>query len=931
MRRDASATLPGRGAGGQELAAGTGFGRFVILQAVGRGGMGEVYAAYDPSLDRKIALKLLRARPADGPSASDGNALLAREARAMAQLSHPNVVTVFEAGAVGDQVYLAMELIHGRTLRQWQRDGARGWRQVLEVYRMAGAGLAAAHAAGLVHRDFKPDNVLLSHEGVARVTDFGLARPLDSARGEDDAKASPFASEEGLTRPGMVPGTPAYIAPERLRGSPADARSDQFSFCVALYEALYGQPPGPVNAAPVPSGAGVPAWVQRALVRGLAEDPLARWPSMEALLTALGQDPRPRWRRVVLAAAAVGLAVATVVVGRWYAARGERRCRDAGLPIASVWDGARKDAVHRAFLASAKPYAERTWREVERTLDGYAAAWARSALEACEATHVARTQTAQELDLRMLCLSRRRTELAALVDVFEDADAQVMEKAVGAASTLRPLSLCQDAVALRSSAGVPEEPALRQAVADARAKLARSRALELSGRFKEGLEVAVQVQAEAQAIGYRPLQAEALLQEGLMRSLAGDRPKAEALLRRAALEAMAARQDEVAAIAWTRLIGTLVNLNRLPEARMADALAVAAVEQLAGQPAHDELEAALEGARPSLLVDEPEQALAHLRRALALQERLSGPKHLRVAQLQLSIATSLRVLNRLEEGRESARRSLALREELLGQLHPSVATAHLELAWIAEALGDFSGEERHLQAALAIAEKLGSSQTRPLSALADLRRRQGRYAEAHGLQQTLLREAERTLGPGHLEAGKRWVAMAVNEADWGHLDDALAHAARGVAVVRREAAGGTALTLVELAYANILGRRGEAAAAQPLLRSCLARTERSAAEQPYELTLALVSVGVNELRLGQPEVAGQRLERAHALLQQGKQSPAVLAQVDFYRARARWEAGRDVDAALGIAKDAYAQLRQYNPADAELRPMAEWLKRRRAL
>jgi predicted Ser/Thr protein kinase len=255
--------------------------RYEVVRAIGAGGMGIVYLAEDTQLHRKVALKVPRAH------AGDEQARTLAEARAMARLAHPNVVAVYEAGRFDDQVFVAMEFVDGITLSEWLRASERSWREVLDVLRDAGKGLAAAHAAGIVHRDFKPDNVLIDHDGRVRVTDFGLAHALESA---------------GEPCPG---GTPSYMAPEQLAGATGDARSDQFSFCVTLYEALYAQrilsstattlatPHRFASLPEPPRGSGVPAWLRRVLERGLAHEPGDRFASMAELLRALAPPRRP--------------------------------------------------------------------------------------------------------------------------------------------------------------------------------------------------------------------------------------------------------------------------------------------------------------------------------------------------------------------------------------------------------------------------------------------------------------------------------------------------------------------------------------------------------------------------------------------------------------------------------------------------------------
>jgi len=273
----------------QDVIPGHRIGRYVVEELIGSGGMGLVYRARDVELDRPVALKFLK-------QTFPGERLL-REAQAMARLSHPNVVTVYESGTVGQSVYVAMEFVEGQTLTAWIAEEPRPWRAVVRAYLEAGRGLAAAHGAGVVHRDFKPDNVLVGNDGRVRVTDFGLARALrDDVTGKSFNPAAPLTTK--MTLPGVVVGTPAYMAPEMWLGRRADAASDQFSFCVALYEGLYGNRPFPTRSdggssetlpelpAP-PGGRKEPARLRRLLRRGLDADPANRYPSMEALLDEL--------------------------------------------------------------------------------------------------------------------------------------------------------------------------------------------------------------------------------------------------------------------------------------------------------------------------------------------------------------------------------------------------------------------------------------------------------------------------------------------------------------------------------------------------------------------------------------------------------------------------------------------------------------------
>jgi predicted Ser/Thr protein kinase len=303
-------------------------GRFLILGVLGQGGMGQVLSAYDPQLDRKVAIKFVRDL-ADSPAAI---ARIKLEAQAMAKVSHPNVVQVYETGEIDGRVFIVMEFVDGATLGEWQERGdhaaAGEMKKRLGMYLQAAAGLLAAHAGGLIHRDFKPDNVLVGKDGRVRIADFGVARLLQTL--EEHPPLS-FPSGEGsesgarLTHAGAVMGTPGYMSPEQAAGSEADERSDQFCFCAALYEALYGQrpfdgkkwkdyaehvrsdPPRP----PPPSS--VPLVVEKAILRGLSVDPGARFPSMKELMTALEAGLAPESEPLMTRADRIGLGLGLIV------------------------------------------------------------------------------------------------------------------------------------------------------------------------------------------------------------------------------------------------------------------------------------------------------------------------------------------------------------------------------------------------------------------------------------------------------------------------------------------------------------------------------------------------------------------------------------------------------------------------------------------
>jgi tetratricopeptide (TPR) repeat protein len=581
--------------------------RFVVLGLVGRGGMGEVYAAYDPELDRKIAIKLLRARG----DAADNKTRLLREAQAIAKLQHPNVVVVYDVGTFGESIFIAMEFVEGRTVGAWLQAGVgpRTRREILDVYLAAGRGLAAAHAAGLVHRDFKPDNVMVTNDGQVRVMDFGLARHVGDAPEEPSSPPLPISGAEDvadtfdpsldpdmtmdlrkgtdtgpssgkylslkLTQTGAMLGTPAYMAPEQFAVKATDARTDQFSFCVALYEALYGARPfsgdtfvalmtsvttGNVTAAP--SKAKVPGWMRKVLLRGLATNPDERYASMAALLAALETDPTVRARRSAMGA---GL-IACLVLGGLAARRGVHgpttMCRGGEEHFAGIWEpgGARtprKEAMQAAFTRTGRPYAAQAFASVSKILDDYVGKWIRADVDACEATRVRGEQSDEVLDLRMACLQERVTSLRALTDLFSSADAQVVENAVGAASALPSLDRCSDVPSLKAVIKPPADPATLARVRAVRSDLARFVALRDAGHCGDAKGSEEGLVAAARATGYQPLVAETLLAAAMLGDACGDQARMFERFREGYTVAVEAHHDEVAASAAILFAGVL--------------------------------------------------------------------------------------------------------------------------------------------------------------------------------------------------------------------------------------------------------------------------------------------------------------------------------------------------------------------------------------
>jgi tetratricopeptide (TPR) repeat protein/predicted Ser/Thr protein kinase len=700
-------------------------GRFVLIGLLGRGGMGEVYAAYDPELDRKVAVKILR-----GGRSSDGEARLLREAQAIAKLQHPNVVVVYDVGHFRDTVFIAMEFIDGHTLGYWMNAEPRPWRETLRIFQAAGRGLEAAHDLGMVHRDFKPDNVMLTKDGQVRVMDFGLARQVgetepaegrtvDAAGSKASAPAPQAPSdvdpdstmpvgssskpismqssgrylELKLTQTGVQIGTPAYMAPEQFSGHRSDARSDQFSFCVALYEALYGERPfagdtmlalttsvlaGEVR--PAPEKARVPGWIRRILLRGLATDPAARYASMKALRTALEQDPSVGRRRWLAAAGAI-VGVAAIGVAASRAGEGKRTmCAGGAAKLAGVWEpgGARsprKEAISEAFARSGKSFAVQTFAAASRALDEYAGRWTAMYRDACEATNVRGEQSAEVLDLRMSCLGTRLENIRALTDVFTKADGEVVTNAVSAVGALPPLDGCADVAALRAVIKPSSDPAVRKRVDELRGELARVTAIRDAGGCAEAEKRGAKLIEDIRPTKDRDLLAQALNVVGFLGNFCADPQVSLARVEESYAEAVVAHDDALAAYSASIAIIYLADrLGKIEGAHDWHLVARAEVDRLGDSQrafiigSFLSAEGVMRGAE-----HDAEGWVAGVRAGTVATAKAYGAEHYLALTGLANTANALEAVGRDEESIAENEKVLAIAERVLGPDHTLVA------------------------------------------------------------------------------------------------------------------------------------------------------------------------------------------------------------------------------------------------------------------
>lgn len=736
-------------------------GRFILLERLGAGAMGEIYAAYDEQLDRRVALKLVR----HGSELSRSDDLLLREAQALAQVSHPNVVQIYEADRHEGRLFIAMELIRGQTLTCWLAETARlprlqRQREILRSFIAAGRGLEAAHAAGVAHRDFKPDNVLVGDDGRVRVVDFGLARAVVDTRGagaepaeapavvsdfahgqtvrmEAEASAARAPSEPHrlgrigepassasrpasrppkltaarLTETGLVMGTPRFMAPEQIRGAIADHRSDQFSFCVALYHALHGAWPfagermqdllHSMESRVLGSehSAGVAVRVRNALRRGLSVNPSQRFTSMGELLAALESSLRRR-REWVAGAVLVSVLVALAVYVRPSGAVDP--CAKAGDGIDAAWSAPQQLSLRAAFARSDLPYRDVAWQGVKERIDGYTSRWRNEAIAACRVTHIDHVQSEQLLDRRMLCLDRGRAQVAALVSELSAGTRDTVQRAVEAAEALPAIYACSDTESMMYGLE-PPPAAIAREVAGVREQLAQAVTLERLGRPEESLVLARNARAASERLKYPPVHAEAFAQMASTLESRGNK-EARTDARELYLEALdiaeAERHDQLAASIWTRLAQLAARMDT--DTRQAQAWwrrTEAAVRRIGGSP-YDR--ARLHAVLGEIRYREGKFAEAADQASRAITAISAAPEH----QIQLSsyyaaLAKALEPQDRIDEALQLHERALGIARTAMGPSHPYVIRLQINQAKTLEKHGQLDRARAVLDGALA--------------------------------------------------------------------------------------------------------------------------------------------------------------------------------------------------------------------------------------
>jgi tetratricopeptide (TPR) repeat protein/predicted Ser/Thr protein kinase len=862
-------TVPSGGARSRDgiefLSPGALLGRYVVIDRLGVGGMGVVYSAYDPELDRKIAVKVLHGRTSR--KGSQGAARLVREAQALARLSHPNVVAVHDVGTFEDRVFVAMEFVSGHTLNEWLDRAPRTRPEVLRVMNDAGRGLAAAHAAGLIHRDFKPENVMVREDGRVLVMDFGVARPTDAppdAVDVDQTTESMIRAQVDrtidLTRTGALLGTPAYMAPEQHTGKEVDARSDQFAFCVTLYEALYRERPfggdslmalayqvanGQVRAPP--ANAKVPTRLRRVVLRGLSVKPDDRFASMEALLAQLAIASRGRGRLVAgLGAVAViaGVASAGPLVER----RQTLACAAEGDRVHEIWNEAARVRVESALAGTDLDVNDLLTR-LAPWLGRYTDDLARIGRENCLDREVRSTRSQALLGAAKDCLSDRTDALAVLVDELEAGDRDLAIRSVQAAAALPPTTACERERELIARVAMPDAE-VREQVREVRRALLRAGTLASAARYPESEKIVREAAKTASALGYAPLDAEIELALAGSLEAQAKYEEAAASAEKAFTIALGEGHDEVAAKAAKALVyGYGVKLAKTDEGERWEAIARGLLHRI---DAEDGLLAArldVTSGTVQFIKGEYDAAEAAFERARSTYESALGADHPDVATVYNLLGILSLVRGQYDQAIDFHHRALTIRENALGPMHPTVGGSQSNLGNVYYTQEKYEKAVEAYRVALEIAEHVyGPDHPDVGTGLNNL-----------GNALDLMKDRE-----GALEAYAR--SLAIREKAFGADHPMVAQTLHNIGIVQR-----------------VLERYDEAEKTLLRARDVKAKT---VGEEHDSYGLTLLELGRLKLKTDDPAAARDYVEKALAIAEKSQGGPYELADARFTLGRA---------------------------------------------
>jgi serine/threonine protein kinase/tetratricopeptide (TPR) repeat protein len=641
-------------------------GRYRIVDRRGQGGMGTVYEAHDPQLDRRVALKLIH----PDLVARRGVEWFVGEGRALARLAHPNIVAVYDAGVDGDHVYIAMELVTGDTLAGWLASAQRSWREIVPKVVGLARGLAAAHRAGIVHLDVKPNNVLIADDGVAKLVDFGLAQHMESSD-----EVTPAASYDRLARTRTAVGTPGFMAPEQQRGEEVGPPADQYGLCVMLHGALDGKPS--------------PRWLLRTIERGRAHQPTQRFASMDALATALDPRRRDRRRRRLAGAVAASIAISASVIAVAHSSdrdATDRMCMVAASERADLWTPVQRATVQVALLATGVPYAGETWSRVDTAVTEYLRQLASAEATLCE-RHPHDESARATIELGFACLADRRRELAEASDRLRSLSATDVRYAVSIVHALGGADECANVSVLEAERVAVSTPEGARARDEVTRMIAAAHSANAAGRYREAVDQAHRAVARARPLGGVTL-ASALLVLGENAPLVEGLPASEAALREAEVVSEGVHADDLRARALTRLINVIAREpGREKEALALESIVEAAVTRASNR---GRLEPAVRQAIgvANMYLGHSDLAIAALRTAVAGARAALAPDDPRMPDYLASLGSALAWGGHLAEATQIDEEMVRIARNVYGPNHPETARFEVKLALKRAAAGE---------------------------------------------------------------------------------------------------------------------------------------------------------------------------------------------------------------------------------------------------
>lgn len=857
-------------------------GRFEIIDILGSGASGIVYSARDPELERLVAIKLLAGSDA---KTSEQRAMLTQEAQAMAKVRHENVVIIYEVGVLDEQVYLVMELVDGMPLGKWL-EGSHTPLETISKFMQAGAGLAAAHAVGIVHRDFKPANVFVGHDGGVRVGDFGLAR---MEVGGDEASRS------------EVVGTPAYMPPEQFEGKPGTAKSDQYSFCASLYEALVGHRPHQHGSLPalreaVLSGAAIAREADvldghcfSVLRQGLSTRPQDRFSSMLALLAELARDPAAerRKRRIFGATGVVGAgAIGALAIVALQKPNPAPLCRSIDRHLSGVWDNGIKKRASELYASFGVggTGAQSSFALVRQRLDSYSERWVAMRQTVCEATQIRGEQSEAVMQLQMDCLDRRLSELRELTLVVLQADdATILDRVVGAANELTSITVCDEVDRLSEQFPVPEGAEQRRHVLAVSDRLDRANVLYKTGQYRRAQAILARLVSESKATGYLPIEAETLYLLGVIQHNLDLPIEAEGNLREAIQIGARAKHDLLVQKSWMELLQVVgLGLGHADDALALRTTVEAAMARTGDRPTDQVLFLNVLGRIASRSGDIQKARTLH-EEALKVAVREFGEGSLAAGQTREVLGEAFFRLGDYVRAKEHLELALAALTKNLGAKHPDVGNVLKDLASNAAAHGDNQAAEVLYTQALALMERAVGPSHRTvavvLAGLADVQGRMEKYDLATGNLLAALEVYKNSPEENDPDIAPVLNGLAILLLHQHKRREALPYLLEALSALESEwPEGHPSIAQVETNIGLLHGGLGDDQQAQRHCSRALALTRPAVSKESQSLLGILNCLATSALKLEEYANARELFEEARVV---GASHPVLLAELEF--------------------------------------------------